>query len=822
MPAAPANAPAPNFATGLSMQPSGQQFNPTPTKTAVGQTPNLLQQPSGMGSSGLLTSDSRTKILTAVQKMQADGVPADKIQSVVDYAKQKYAGTPTIAPTTMAQSVTSGAQSAMGQGMSAIGSTLRNIWGEMGSNIHEAGETLQDVASGAQDPFTGGASMARNVSGALAAPVTTPISDMIRGIADKASDNEGLQKFAMEHPIENPIPEGVQKAASDFATAHPTITQTASDLAQTGLNMSVLGAPKGVAKIPGIAEKTAAPVIDATRAVGGKISENFKGTIDSIAGSGNKLSDRLQESTLKLTPPQKALLGSKLQGVKDYLSENKVTGNPVDRFNKITTIWNAKEDAIQAVLKDSPVTAPRQDLIADLENLKGKFANDRDVNSIEGQIDDAISVVKRQSDNIPIQNLNELKRSTMKQAFNTAGTKVRDDVEFAIGDAMRDNEVKVLDAAGTQIEGKSFTDFNKEYSTIITARKILKAAQGRNQLGLTGNLTARFVSSIVGGALGGVPGEVIGAIVGPKVGEVVAGTAAKSKFASFLKGGVEEVGKKGKQEAPPNHDATLPSKVGAVKDMPNKEGGFIKNPFYSKEGTESAISSTIDRHITSSKQILDNLPDTDLRSMGGMDALLARTQRNMVDALKSEGHDAQANLIDELNPKGYKDLTSFEREVLSRAGIAPEKIVSEKITQLSPMSQMKKMLGGDLPNKQGGFVKIGKKPTTTMSGAQSYAKEAKALLNGAPDSGVLKAIDDLYEVGWRGKEPPNGETKAQFYTGARRVLHENGFKSVYDWSDNKLNRFVEAVKMEVKNRDAKYVREPTVNRLKIHRIREPK
>lgn len=94
MPAAPANQGPINFGA-INVQPQGQSFQPTP-KTAVGQTPNLLQAPAGQPSGLPLPADARTKILTAVQKMTADGVAPAQIQAVVDFAKQKYAPTPTM------------------------------------------------------------------------------------------------------------------------------------------------------------------------------------------------------------------------------------------------------------------------------------------------------------------------------------------------------------------------------------------------------------------------------------------------------------------------------------------------------------------------------------------------------------------------------------------------------------------------------------------------------------------------------------------------------------------------------------------------------
>lgn len=268
------------------------------------------------------------------------------------------------------------------------------------------------------------------------------------------------------------------------------------------------------------------------------ISKPFvKLLVDKITGASSGIADSLEKSSLRLTPTQKTNLGSKLQDVVDYNTKNGITGNPEARYEKITKNYNQMEDTLQKTLDaNSHITVPKDQVISQIEALKNNYANDRDVNAIERQIDDAVSVVKRQLDNIPLKNLNELKRSTYSGAYNKAGVKVLDTVEHDIGDVMRSNLNDTLTKNNVTVGGKSLNDFNKDYGTIINSRKLLKIAQGRPQLGLVGKLTSKVLGGIIGRAVGGgIPGEVAGILVAPNIAEHVAGTNVKTRIANLLK-----------------------------------------------------------------------------------------------------------------------------------------------------------------------------------------------------------------------------------------------------------------------------------------------
>lgn len=256
-----------------------------------------------------------------------------------------------------------------------------------------------------------------------------------------------------------------------------------------------------------------------------------------------KLSRNIEQESLRLTPVQKQNLGSRLQGITEWLSEKKITGNPEVRFEKVDSIYNDMEGQLQDFLttakrptlsgKTQPLQVNKQLLLPQLEKLKKQFRNDADVLDIEKQIDRAVTTLKtKYSSGIPLHRLNELKRSTYKNAFNTAGTKVRDDVEYAIGDLYK----TVIEKAtkGQTINGLSIDDFNREYGTVVQARRLLKIAQSRNQVGLVGRIVSTMAGASIGSVLGPLGGAA-GATAGNLVGEQVAGTAARSLVGSGLR-----------------------------------------------------------------------------------------------------------------------------------------------------------------------------------------------------------------------------------------------------------------------------------------------
>jgi hypothetical protein len=235
----------------------------------------------------------------------------------------------------------------------------------------------------------------------------------------------------------------------------------------------------------------------------------------------------LEKENLRLTPTQKTNLNTKLSGAVEWLTQNNVVGTPQARLSKVDDIYESTEDTLQKYLNSSDKTVNKNKLLEELNGLKLKYQNERDVLAVEKQIDSVIDTIKsKYQDEIPVARLNDFKRSTYKNAYNKAGDKVLDTVEHDIGDVAKIN----IESAtkGDLINGKDISEFNKEYGNIINARKLLKIAEGRKQIGIIGRLVTMGIASSIGSAVGGPVGGAIGFAVANPVAEGLAGTFTRS------------------------------------------------------------------------------------------------------------------------------------------------------------------------------------------------------------------------------------------------------------------------------------------------------
>ncbi len=243
----------------------------------------------------------------------------------------------------------------------------------------------------------------------------------------------------------------------------------------------------------------------------------------------------LEKINLRLTPPQKQKIEFGVKNVIDWLAEKKIIGTPTSRYDKVDNLYEATEETFQSFLKIEAKdrTSSADNLIQRLQDLKSTYQNERDVLAIEKQINGFIDTVNtKYPKDIPVERLNELKRSTYKNAYNQAGDKVIDFVEHDIGDILRQEiELSVKDL---KIGGKLIGEFNKEYGNVIQARKLLRIAKSRPQVGLVGKLLAISMAGPLGTAIGGPAGGAIAAAGSLKFAETLAGTLARSLVGAGL------------------------------------------------------------------------------------------------------------------------------------------------------------------------------------------------------------------------------------------------------------------------------------------------
>ncbi len=248
--------------------------------------------------------------------------------------------------------------------------------------------------------------------------------------------------------------------------------------------------------------------------------------VGQIVGKGiPALSRALEKSSLRLTPVQKTELFTKINGVSDWIRSNKIVGTPEARFEQASKIVNDYEEQFQNFLKTKAkdVTIPRDQVLSQLDALKSGFVNDADSLAIDKQIDNIKKTLEKKfPEAIPVDRLNALKRSTYQQAFNQAGTKVRDDVEHAAADVFRKNIEESV--AFRSINGQDVGPFNQEYGKAIMAKKLLKTAMGRPEVGLVGRLIAGSIGTAIGALspVGGGIGQALGAAAGGSAGQYAA------------------------------------------------------------------------------------------------------------------------------------------------------------------------------------------------------------------------------------------------------------------------------------------------------------
>lgn len=249
-----------------------------------------------------------------------------------------------------------------------------------------------------------------------------------------------------------------------------------------------------------------------------------------VSNKSESLSKGLREKNLRLTPLQKEKLNSKVGDVVEYLSKNKVKGNPEQQYKFIVDSFDDMEKQVQTLIKNSGKQYSKQEVIDLINNIPNVYATEFDNPEVYDQLISksekfANYINKNFKTDISATKLNQFKRAYMKNAYNKTGDAVANQASEAIGNTLYAKLLKDV---------KELQSVNKEYSTIIVGKKILGKALGRNELGLIGNLVSSTAGAITGGAVGGPVGSAIGLIIGPKVGKLVGGTAARTKYAQAL------------------------------------------------------------------------------------------------------------------------------------------------------------------------------------------------------------------------------------------------------------------------------------------------
>lgn len=296
--------------------------------------------------------------------------------------------------------------------------------------------------------------------------------------------------------------------AFDIASKLKDKEKTALEVATPGIGTAVGAALPALGKITGL----------------GKPGQN-----------ASKIASKLEEINLRLTPTDKQNLARTGSDVVDYLTRKKVIGTPAQRFLKVDNLYNKMEGQVSKVIKDSGKSFDRAKIIDEIKQIPELYVDDlAEYPRVNKAVERAINTLQTKfPEQIPAERVNSLKRAAWKSAFSKSNSQVINNALHDIGDVFKsnlDNEV-----AGLQ-------KLNKEYGTLITARKLLSKAQSRNELGLIGKAVSTAASTALGGAVGsfggpvgGFAGAATGTVLGPAIGQIVAGTPTRSAVGAGFK-----------------------------------------------------------------------------------------------------------------------------------------------------------------------------------------------------------------------------------------------------------------------------------------------
>ncbi len=259
--------------------------------------------------------------------------------------------------------------------------------------------------------------------------------------------------------------------------------------------------------------------------------------IGKTSGKGfENISRGLEQINLRLTPTSKAQLAKSENDIVGYITKQKLTGTPEQRFDKILGIVDSFEGKIQDALKGK--TYGKNEIINKVTGIPDSYLSQVDnpevYDALKRDTQKFISFIKKQpGETIDATRVNQFKRNYAKNARNKSGDVVTNESREALSDGLY--SLLLADNA-------TLKPINKEYSKALAAKKLLGKAIGRNELGLVGNIISISAGGAVGGALGGPVGTAAGAAIGPVVAKNIAGTSARSRvgagvqtLADFLK-----------------------------------------------------------------------------------------------------------------------------------------------------------------------------------------------------------------------------------------------------------------------------------------------
>lgn len=628
-------------------------------------------------------------------------------------------------PTTGGQSAFQTSQGALGHSQGALDSVHNNgnglqpenpvdtIGKAAGGALNQIGEGFNQTSQSQSGGFMQGlgnlgagalkmGAGAMNLITSPFAPMMRPVGDAIQKYADTASNNPGMQQFAMSPAGEatSKVAENVQNAATIAGgvagvKAAPQVGEAAGELGQrfvtTPEEAAAAAKAKIAQKVQGVADEWSSPTVP------GK--------------SKNPATFAKAADILKETPDTpKFLAEQKLSPWQNIEGGRYATADTAERLRE--TGGKLSVDALRPSLQMADyITAktPIADLVSsaikDIKNTKGitpdaaeaqiKLAQDKG-EALQRKYSEGMGLTNMLDESIaygkggkfsPVGDLATNKDASVNRSFNRV-----------LGDALEAKSPKdlpVKDFRAYQSKYYKAADYldeiNNKKAPVSPTRAILNKAAA-----VAG---AAAGHGIGGGILGGVGGYMIGGALEHALENMtlpmrdsflrnlkVTNPEAYTKVSNYL----------GKQQA---NAATI------TKLLPGRALGTPENPHLQPKaelGTTGAAQQTalpkevhdaINNHLTSAEQILKEMPDVKLPD------LLERTKTNLADGLEAQGFKAIADHIRNFDLKPFTDFQAFKAAILDYIkNMQPG--LSMKSVAPTALNVAKKVGGEDIRNIQ--------------------------------------------------------------------------------------------------------------------------
>lgn len=241
----------------------------------------------------------------------------------------------------------------------------------------------------------------------------------------------------------------------------------------------------------------------------------------SVKQGTGKVAQKLEDINTRMTPTERQLLEKKGSDVVKFMAEKKIVGTPQSRYAKLNAIYNQMEGKIQTAVDKTKVTIPKDSVLKEIQKMPDQFVDDPDLYTEALTVSKKLTeyLTEKKGDNLTMGTVNNLKRNYMKRAFAKNATDVLSESRLAVGGLFND-------ILRTNVQG--LKSLNTEYGNLIAARKILRKAATRSEIGLVGKLTGAGIGGAIGNAIGGPIGGAAGLLVAQPIGKAVAGTPTRS------------------------------------------------------------------------------------------------------------------------------------------------------------------------------------------------------------------------------------------------------------------------------------------------------